>query len=83
MPYAKLKRLCDTVSRALTDNTKYIPENSTIYQQKTTQLHPLTNLQFSNYDHNHNLPEDLKTFEPVTTTNLVQKYIGNCKSCNN
>jgi len=82
MPYAKLKLLCGTVSQALTSNTKYIPENSSIYNQKTSRLHPLSNNQISDYSHNY-IPEDLKKFDPVTTTSLTKSYMGNCKVCNN
>tara|TARA_Y100000389_G_C17328694_1_gene446900 strand:- start:538 stop:786 length:249 start_codon:yes stop_codon:yes gene_type:complete len=82
MSYAKLKFLCDTVSLALTDNTKFIPENSRIYDKNTVRIQSLTNSNFTG-GYKHNIPEDLKNFEPVINTKYKQYYIGNCKSCNN
>jgi hypothetical protein len=79
MSYAKIKQLCSTAS-AYTNNDKFIPLNSKIYDEVKIKFKPLYN---SDNENNNIMPKDLKTFGPVVKqTYSEQNKLGGCIPCN-
>ena len=81
MSYAKMKQLCNTVSVAYTNNDKYIPLNSKIYDEIKIKFNPLSHPSSNNTQHK--MPEDLKNFEQVVKKSYSEhKKAGGCIPCN-
>jgi|TARA_B110000259_G_scaffold176928_1_gene213555 hypothetical protein len=80
MSYAKLKQICKTVSSVYTDNRKFIPENSKLYDKQ--YIYNLSKINYTESSINNNMPEDLKTFDKVYNQNISNfKKNGGCNSC--
>ena len=57
MSYAKLKQICKTVSSVYTDNRKFIPENSKLYDKQ--YIYNLSKINWIDSSINNNMPEDI------------------------